>query len=84
MLVIFPSQSDGKIRLLSSGPQLGKEFHQDRALTLQLKSSSKIHLAVFVQLLGENMMLVAANQRISPTAHSVPLKLKGWHLMNSL
>ncbi|GKG52048.1 hypothetical protein Tco_0544686, partial [Tanacetum coccineum] len=48
-----------------------KEFHKDRA------SSIKV-------LLRENTDLVRSNQRISLTAPSKALKLKGWQLMNSL
>ncbi|GKF68227.1 hypothetical protein Tco_0197906, partial [Tanacetum coccineum] len=62
---------------------LAKEFHQDRA------SSVKVPVANFtlqssVQLLQVNTDSVRSNQRISPTAPSVPLKLIGWQLMNSL
>ncbi|GKF88515.1 hypothetical protein Tco_0259392 [Tanacetum coccineum] len=67
-----------------SGPQgWEKEFHQDRA------SSIKVPVANFtfqssVQLLRGNTDSVRSNQRISPTAPSEPLKLKGWQRMNSL
>ncbi|GJR38834.1 hypothetical protein Tco_1214518 [Tanacetum coccineum] len=52
-------------------------------------SSVKVPVANFtlqssVQLLWENTNSVSSNQWISPTAPSVPLKLIGWQLMNSL
>ncbi|GKA87679.1 hypothetical protein Tco_0809443 [Tanacetum coccineum] len=59
------------------------EFHQDKA------SSVKVPVANFtlqssIQLLRENTDSVCSNQQMRLTAPSVPLKLKGWKLINSL
>ncbi|GKB94606.1 hypothetical protein Tco_0980743 [Tanacetum coccineum] len=59
------------------------EFYQDKA------SSVKVPVANFtlqssVQLLRRNTDSVCSNQRMRPTAPSVPLKLKGWQFIDSL
>ncbi|GKF33144.1 hypothetical protein Tco_0106344, partial [Tanacetum coccineum] len=60
-----------------------KEFHQDRASSVKVPVEN-FTLQSSVQLLRENTDSVRSNQRISPTAPSEPLKLKGLQLMNSL
>ncbi|GKA44786.1 hypothetical protein Tco_0737582 [Tanacetum coccineum] len=51
-----------------------KEFHQDRAYSVKVPIVN-FTLQSSVQLLWENTDSVCLNQRISPTAPSVPLKL---------
>ncbi|GJV54222.1 hypothetical protein Tco_1449963 [Tanacetum coccineum] len=59
------------------------EFHQDKASSVRV-SLANFTLQSSIQLLQENTNSVRSNQRIRPTAPSVPLKLKGWKLRNSL
>ncbi|GKF59123.1 hypothetical protein Tco_0175909, partial [Tanacetum coccineum] len=59
------------------------EFHQDKASSVKVPAAN-FTLQSSVQLLRENTDLVRLNQRMRPTTPSVPLKLKGWQLINSL
>ncbi|GJX48714.1 hypothetical protein Tco_0273904 [Tanacetum coccineum] len=71
------SQSDGKIRLPSSGPQFEdsweKEFHQDRASSVKVPVAN-FTLQSLVQLLWENTDSVLSNQQMRQCAF-LPLKL---------
>ncbi|GJV59638.1 hypothetical protein Tco_1465738 [Tanacetum coccineum] len=76
VVVESSSVSDGKTRLPSSGLQFRDSISLSQLLDIQTQSS--------VQLLRENTNSVLSNQQMRPIAPSVPLKLIGWQLMNSL
>ncbi|GJZ81977.1 reverse transcriptase domain-containing protein [Tanacetum coccineum] len=59
------------------------EFHQDKASSVRVLVAN-FTLQSSVQFLRENTDSVHLNQRMRPTSPSVPLKLKGWQLINSL
>ncbi|GKG06779.1 hypothetical protein Tco_0329748, partial [Tanacetum coccineum] len=59
------------------------EFHQDKASSVRVPIAN-FTLQSSIQLLQENTDSVHSNQRMRPTSPSVPLKLKGWQLINSL
>ncbi|GJS07392.1 hypothetical protein Tco_0364188 [Tanacetum coccineum] len=59
------------------------EFHQDKASSVRVPVAN-FTLQSSVQLLRENTDSVRSNQRMRPTTPFVPLKLKGWQLINSL
>ncbi|GKD91016.1 hypothetical protein Tco_1366523, partial [Tanacetum coccineum] len=65
------------------GEGWANEFHQDKASSVRVPVVN-FTLQSLVQLLRRNTDLVRSNQRMRPTTPSVPLKLKGWQLINSL
>ncbi|GKF09575.1 hypothetical protein Tco_0043799, partial [Tanacetum coccineum] len=65
------------------GEGWANEFHQDKASSVRVPVAN-FTLQSSVQLLRENTDSVRSNQRMRSTAPSVPLKLKGWQLINSL
>ncbi|GJZ96885.1 hypothetical protein Tco_0669219 [Tanacetum coccineum] len=65
------------------GEGWANEFHQDKASSVRVPVAN-FTLQSSVQLLRRNTDSVHSNQRMRPTTPSVPLKLKGWQLINSL
>ncbi|GKD26382.1 hypothetical protein Tco_1232596 [Tanacetum coccineum] len=63
-------------RLLpSSGPQFGKEFHQDRASSVKVPVANFTLQSLRTVLRKKHEFSFVSNQWIRPTAPSVPLKL---------
>ncbi|GKF32722.1 hypothetical protein Tco_0102520 [Tanacetum coccineum] len=65
------------------GEGWANEFHHDKASSVRVPVAN-FTLQSSIQLLQRNTDSVRSNQQMRPTTPSVPLKLKGWQLINSL
>ncbi|GJW64680.1 hypothetical protein Tco_0116564 [Tanacetum coccineum] len=74
VVVVVESSSVVKLFVEDFVGGLAKEFHQDRASSVKVPVAN-FTLQSLVQLLWENTDSVRSNQRISPIAPFVPLKL---------
>ncbi|GKD38230.1 hypothetical protein Tco_1258437, partial [Tanacetum coccineum] len=83
VLVVVVVEDQGILEASSIPIGWVNEFHQDKASSVRVPVAN-FTLQSLVQLLRENTDLVHSNQRMRPTTPFVPLKLKGWQLINSL